>query len=138
MTEGCRMVKFPDDARVVEREPETDEEIVRRMPVRGMLRRMMRNKGYTLVEITPAQTPFETIVEWAAELTGRPSHAELDDLAVRLRDALALEEDGGLAGHLLLAAIDGQADRMCDWKLKNKLRFLAGHVELTLREMGLL
>ena len=126
------MALEPQDSRPPE------EREARVQETRGLVRRMMRNQVFRLVEVEPATTPHETIVAWAAALTGKPAPADLAELADRLRDALAFEEDGALAGHLVLAAIDAQADRMCDWKLKNKLRFLASHVELTLREMGLL
>jgi hypothetical protein len=131
------MVKFPDDARVVERRQETDAETIRRQPVRGMIRRMGRNR-LRLVETLPAQTPFEVMAAWAAELTAKPAPADLADLADRLRDALAFEEDGALAGRRVVEAIDRQADRTCDWGAKSRLRFVGAHVETVLREMGLL
>ncbi len=104
----------------------------------GLVRRVTRNREIRLVEVLPTATPHEVIVEWAAELTVKPTPADLSNLADRLRDALVVEEDGALAGGRLVEAIDSQADRTCDWKVKNKLRFLARNVEATLREMGML
>ncbi|MFQ5463797.1 MAG: hypothetical protein ACE5E5_14365 [Phycisphaerae bacterium] len=98
----------------------------------------MRNQKYKLVEIVPAQTPFEALLEWRSGLTGKPSHPELVDLAERLRDALVLEEDGALAGRRVVEAIDSQADRTLDWAAKSRLRFVGANVETVLREMGLL
>lgn len=131
------MAKYPEDARVVERRPETDAETIRRQPVRGMIRRVKRNR-LRLVKTLPAQTPSGVMAAWAAELTAKPTPAELADLAERLRDVSAFEEDGALAGGRLVEAIDRQADRICDWPLRNKLRFLGGNVESAFREMGLL
>ena len=137
MTEGCGILQFPDHARGVERCKETDAEIVRRQPVRGLIRRMKRNR-LKLLEVKPADTPYEVMSAWVADLADKPTPAELADLAERLRDSLVFEEDGALAGNRIIFAIDGQADRVCDWQAKNKLRFLAGVVDATLRPMGLL
>jgi hypothetical protein len=104
----------------------------------GMVRRTMRNREIRLVEVLPTVTPHEVIMEWAAELTGKPAPTDLSNLADRLRDALVVEEDGALAGGRLVEAIDSQADRACDWTFKNKLRFLARTVETTLCELGML
>ncbi len=132
------MAKFPSDSEAVERPPETDEETIRRQPVRGMIRRMGRNK-LVMAATLPAQTPYEVMLEWAAELTTKPSPADLADLSERLRDTVAFEEeDGAIAGHRVVASIDRQADRTCDWTLKSRLRLVAANVETVLREMGLL
>ena len=95
MNGECPTVKFPDDARAADREPETDEEIVRRQPVRGMIRRMMRNH-LKLVPTRPAQTPFEIMAEWAEALPSKPRIEDIDDLAGRPRGArLWVGEAGG-------------------------------------------
>ena len=132
------MVKFPDDARVAERDRETDEEIVRRQPVRGMIRRMCRNR-LKLVRAEPARTPFETIRAWAAELPSEPKISDLDDLAGRLRGArLLLEEDGRLAGQRIVDALTEQGGMIQSWPQRARLRTLTEQLRAMLCELGLL
>ena len=76
------MAKYPEDARAIKRSWQTDAETIRRQPVRGMIRRMKRNR-LRLVETLPARTPFEVMAAWGAELTAKPTPAELANLAER-------------------------------------------------------
>ena len=131
------MVRFPDVARAVEREPETDEEIVRRQPVRGMIRRMMRN-NLILVPTWPAQTPFEIMTEWAEALPSKPQIEDIDDLAGRLRGARLVEEDGAIAGQLIVDALMEQGGLIKDWGQRARFRTLAGQLQALLCELGML
>jgi len=131
-------MRFPDDARPVEREPETNEEIVRRQPVRGMIRRMGRNH-LKLVPTWPAQTPYEVLAEWAQPLQSKPKIEDLDDLAGRLRGArLMFDEDGVLAGQCIVDALLEQGGLLKDWGQRARLRTLAGQLQSLLSEFGLL
>ncbi len=138
MNGECLTVQFPDDARAVVREPETDEEIVRRQPIRGMIRRMMRNH-LILVPTWPAQTPFEIMAEWAEALSSKPRIEDLDDLAGRLRGAkLLLEEDGVVAGQRIVDALMEQGGLIKDWSQRTRLRTVAGQLQWLLSELGML
>ncbi len=132
------MAKFPDDRQVVACRRQTDTEIVRRQPVRGMIRRMCRNR-LKLVPAEPARTPFETIRAWAAELPSEPEISDLDDLAGRLRGARLLqEEDGRLAGQRIVDALGEQAGLIQSWPQRARLRTLTGQLHGLLSELGLL
>lgn len=138
MTTERQTLRFPDDARAVVREPETDEEIVRRQPVRGMIRRMMRNH-LKLVPTLPAQTPFEVIAEWGESLQSKPKTKDLDDLAKRLRGArLLVEEDGGFAGQCIVDALMEQGGLLKDWGQRTRLKTVAGQLQGLLSETGML
>lgn len=131
-------MKFPDDAQAVEREPETDEEIVRRQPVRGMIRRMMRNH-LKLMPVWPAQTPFEVMSEWGDTLLSKPTAEDLDDLATRLRGArLLFDEDGTIASQQIVDALMEQGGLLKDWGQRARLRTVAGQLQWLLSELGLL
>ena len=132
------MLKFPEDARVAERRPETDEETVRRQPIRGMIRRMKRNK-LRLVETARTQTPFEAMLEWAAELTTKPIPADLADLAERLRGSrLLFDEDGGVNGQAVIDALAKQAGLIRAWPQRARLNTLVGQLHGLLCELGML
>jgi len=138
MTGECDTVKFPTDARAVEREPETDEEIVRRQAVRGMIRRMGRNH-LKLVPTWPAQSPFVVISEWAEALQSKPKTEDIDDLAGRLRGTrLMFDEDAVLAGQRIVDALLEQGGHIKDWGQRARLRTLAGQLQWLLSELGLL
>ena len=99
---------------------------------------MMRNQVFRLVEVEPATTPHETIVAWTAGLTGKPAPADLAELADRLRDTLAFEEDGALAGGRIVDALTVQAALIQSWPLRARLGTLAGQLDGLLRELGML
>jgi len=122
----------------VEREPETDEEIVRRQPVRGMIRRMGRNH-LKLVPTWPAMTPFGVMKEWADSLSSKPKIEDLDDLAGRLRGArLLFDEDAVIAGQCIVDALMEQGGHIKDWGQRARLKSLAGQLDGLLRELGML
>ncbi len=138
MTGECDTVKFPTDAQAVEREPETDEEIVRRQAVRGMIRRMGRNH-LKLVPTWPAQTPYTVIAEWAEALPSKPKTEDLDDLAGRLRVArLLFDEDGTISAQQIVDALMEQGGLIRDWGQRARLRTIAGQLQWLLSELGLL
>jgi len=138
MTGECLTVKFPEHAQPVEREPETDEEIIRRQPVRAMLRRMGRNH-LKLVPTWDAMTPFGVLEEWADSLSSTPKTEDLDDLAGRLRGArLMFDEDAVLAGQHIVDALMEQGGLLKDWGQRARLRTLTGQLQWLLSELGLL
>ena len=118
------------------RPPEEREARVQK--TRGMVRRMMRNQGFILVEVERAETPHEAIVAWADGLAVKPVPADLSELADRMRDALAFEEDGALAGERIVDALAKQAGLIRAWPQRARLNTLAGQLHGLLCELGML
>jgi len=132
VTESHGMAPEPQDNRPLgEREARVQE-------TRGLVRRMMVNQRFRLVEVERAKTPHDTIVEWSAGLTDMPTPADLAELADWLRDTLAYEEDGALAGERIVDALTKQAGLIRSWPLRARLNALVGQLHGLLRELGML